>query len=297
MLITSRHNNQIKELRRLFNRRERASTGLFFAEGVQLVAEAIEMKAEIETLIIAPELLDEQKDRRVARILANRTIPRLEVTGEVLNSISPKDGHRGIAAVVKQKWESLDHVELHRRPGQDVGGGVREPRQAGFTKPAPTASTEDGQRQELCWVAVNRIQHPGSLGTIIRVSDSVGGAGVILIGDSTDPYDPTAVRASLGAIFSQRIVRTSFEEFAAWKMRQEAFVVGTSPTATQNYREVKYTPPIILYMGSERIGLTPEEQAVCDVMVKIPMAGRIESHHVAVATAIVLYEVLNQNRR
>jgi len=263
MLITSRHNNQIKELRRLFNRRERASTGLFFAEGVQLVAEAIEMKAEIETLIIAPELLDEQKDRRVARILTNRTIPRLEVTAEVLNSISPKDGHRGIAAVIKQKWESLEKVQLG---------------------------------QELCWVAVNQIQHPGSLGTIIRVCDSVGGAGVILIGDSTDPYDPTAVRASLGAIFSQRIVRTSFEEFAAWKMRQNAFVVGTSPTATQNYREVKYTSPIILYMGSERIGLTAEEQAVCDVMVKIPMAGRIESHHVAVATAIVLYEVFGQQK-
>jgi len=145
-------------------------------------------------------------------------------------------------------------------------------------------------------VAVDQIRHPGSLGTILRIGDAVGGAGVVLIGDSSDPYDPTAVRASLGAIFSQRLVKASFEEFAAWTKRQGCFVVGTSPAAPVDYQAISYRPPTVLFLGSDRLGLSPEQQAICDVMVSIPMIGRCDSHHVAVATAVVLYELFNQRR-
>lgn len=259
MPITSRANPQIKQVKRLLRRRERDETGLFFAEGLQLVSEAVAMGVEIETLIVAEELLGDDQRRFLD---ANRSLPHLDVTAEVLNSISPTDGHQGLAAVMKQRWVSLDSVHLGK---------------------------------ELGWVALDRIGHPGSLGTIMRVSDSVGGKGVILIGDSSDPYDLTAVRASLGAVFSQQLVRTTWEEFAAWKQAQGATVVGTSPTAEADYRDARYSRPVVLLMGSRR-GLSGEEQSVCDMMVKIPMVGRTDSHHVAVATAIILYEVLNQQR-
>jgi len=126
--------------------------------------------------------------------------------------------------------------------------------------------------------------------------DAVGASGVILIGDSTDPYDPTAVRASLGAIFSQRVVKASFAQFAAWKRRHGCFVVGTSPAASADYRQIPYPTRVVLFMGSERVGLSPEQEAVCDAMVRIPMVGRCPSHHVAVATGIVLYEIFSQRR-
>jgi TrmH family RNA methyltransferase len=260
MLITSRANEKVKQIKRLFRRREREETGLFFAEGFQLVSEAIQMGAGIESLIAAPELLGKEEMEFVER---HRDIPSLQVTAQVLQSISPKDAHQGMAAVVRQRWERMEEV----RPGQ-----------------------------ESCWVALDRIQHPGSLGTILRVSDAVGGAGVILVGDSTDPYDPTAVRASLGAVFSQRLVKASFEEFAAWKREHGAFVVGTSPAAATDYRAVSYPRPVVLLLGSERRGLSEEEQAVCDVVVRIPMVGRVDSHHVAVAAAVVLYEILHQRQ-
>ena len=259
MLITSRANPHIKQIKLLFHRRDREETGLFFAEGFQLISEAFATEAEIETLIVARELLSGEQE---AFVDDHRETPRLEVTAEVLNSISPRDGHQGIAAVVKQRWESLDNVRLGN---------------------------------ELAWVALDRIGHPGSLGTILRVSDSVGGGGVILIGDSSDPHDPVAVRASLGAVFSQRLVRTTLDEFTAWKRRQRARVIGTSPRADAGYREVAYRAPIVLFLGS-RLGLSGDEQAICDIMVRIPMAGRVDSHHVAVAAAVILYEALNQQR-
>ena len=259
MLITSRANPHIKQVKRLFHRRERDESGLFFAEGFQLVSEAVAMGAEVETLIIAPELLGADQ----LAFARSQSRPRLlEVAAEVLNSISPKDGHQGIAAVVRQRWSRLSDVQLGDEPA---------------------------------WVALDRVGHPGSLGTILRVSDSVGGGGVILIGDSSDPYDPTAVRASLGAVFSQQLVRTTFEGFAAWKRERQAFVVGTSPRGGVDYHGVKYPRPIVLFLGS-RLGLSTDEQAICDMMVRVPMVGHTDSHHVAVAAALVLYEMFNQQR-
>jgi TrmH family RNA methyltransferase len=259
MLIASRANPQIKRIKRLFHRRDRDETGLFFAEGMQLVSEAVAMGAEIETLVIARELLGAEQ---TAFVDSHAGVPRLEVTAEVLNSISPKDGHQGIAAVIRQRWARLADVRMD---------------------------------DEAVWVALDQIGHPGSLGTILRVSDAVGGRGVILIGDSSDPYDPVAVRASLGAVFSQGLVRTTFEEFAAWKRERVAFVLGTSPRAEGDYRQAQYRRPLVVLMGS-RLGLTGGEQAICDMMVQIPMAGRVDSHHVAVATALVLYEVFDRQR-
>ena len=261
MLITSRANPKIKEIRRLFTRKYRQRTGLFFVEGLQLVEEAVAMHADITTLVVAPELLSEESAKGLVSVRERAEVPCLEVTGEVFSSISPRDGQQGIGAVACQRWDSLDDI---------------------------------GPATDFCWVAADQIRHPGSLGTILRVCDAVGGEGVILIGDASDPYDPTAVRASLGAVFSQRLAKASFGEFAAWRQRQNCFVVGTSPTSSTDYRAVSYGTPAVLFMGSDRRGLSAEQQAICDVMVRIPMVGRCDSHHVAVATGIVLYEMFNQ---
>ncbi len=190
-------------------------------------------------------------------------MPCLEVLPEVFQSLAVKDLAQGIGAVVRQRWEPLERV-----------------------RPADGCS----------WVALDAVQYPGNLGTILRTSDAVGGAGVILLGHTADPYDPAAVRASTGAIFSQRLVRTSFEQFVAWRHRHNAVIVGTSPAAALDYRAVAYRPPLVLCMGSEGCGLSRDMQALCDVTVKIPMVGRSDSLNLAVATSIMLYEVFQQHR-
>jgi TrmH family RNA methyltransferase len=119
---------------------------------------------------------------------------------------------------------------------------------------------------------------------------------VILLGTGTDPYDGAALRGSMGAIYNQRLVRASWDEFVAWKAQHGYTVVGTSDKATTDYQAMLYQAPLVLLMGSERHGLSAEQQAVCDTMVSIPMVGRSDSLNLAVATAIVLYEMFNQKR-
>ncbi len=263
MLISSRNNPAIKQIRSLRERKHRERTGLFFMEGIRIVAEAVQLRAEIETLIIAPELMESRFAQEIVDLRRRSGVSCLEVTAEVFDSLSCKDGYQGIAAVARQRWEPLEQV----RPTDELG-----------------------------WIALDSVQYPGNLGTILRTCDAVGGAGVFLIGNTADPYDPAAVRASMGAVLAKRLVRTNFEAFLAWKLRYNVPVIGTSPAATTDYQAVAYRAPTVLCMGCERKGLPQAWQALCDEMVKIPMVGRIDSLNLAVATSIVLCEMFNQHR-
>ena len=262
-LISSHSNTRVKQVRALRQRKERERTGLFFVEGIRLVGEAVQTGAEIETLVVAPERLTSTFGQELVERQSQRGVAYLEVTAEVFEGISSRKGPQGIGAVVRQRWAALADVT----PGD-----------------------------ELCWTALVAVQDPGNLGSVLRVSDAVGGAGVILIGASTDPYDPAAVRGSMGAVFSQQLVRTGFEDFRAWKEASPYAAAGTAGDAPHDYQAVRYPRPLILLMGSEREGLSPQQRAVCDVMVRIPMVGRSDSLNLAVATGVVLYEIVNQRR-
>ncbi len=146
-------------------------------------------------------------------------------------------------------------------------------------------------------MALDQVHSPGNLGTILRTGDAVGASGLILLGDSVDPYDPACVRATMGAIFAQRLVRATAQEFAAWKRRSGVRLVGTSPHAAHDYRGVSYPARTVLFMGGERKGLSEERQRLCDDLVRIPMVGRGDSLNLAIATGVLLYEVFNQQRR
>lgn len=263
-MITSQSNQNIKLIRSLRQRKERERTNLFFVEGIRLVGEAVQLQASVETVVYAPELLTSQFGQELVAIQQKQGVSCLEVSADVFKSLSLKEGPQGIGAVVYQRWEILDNIQSSR---------------------------------ELCWVALESAQDPGNVGTILRTSDAVGSAGLILLDNSTDPYDPAALRASMGAVFSQRLVRTTFAEFAGWKKQHRYQVVGTSDKGAEDYQAVRYPQPLILLMGSERQGLAPAQQNLCDTMVKIPMVGRSDSLNLAVATGIVLYEIFNQQRK
>jgi TrmH family RNA methyltransferase len=142
----------------------------------------------------------------------------------------------------------------------------------------------------LCWVALDRIADPGNLGSILRTCEAVGAAGAILLGDTTDPYDPTSVRGSMGAICSMRLVRAEAEGFASWVRERAINLVGTSDRAATSYREATYDRPLVVLSGSEREGLPGSLLEVCKETVSIPMVGRADSLNVSVATGVVLYE-------
>ena len=263
MIISSQRNQHIKHIRNLRHRHERERSGLFFIEGIRIVTEAVQSGAEIETLVVAPDLLKSEFGRGIVQEQQDQGTPCTEVTADVFSSISTKDGPQGIGAVVRQRWEELEHIRLM-----------------------------NGQY----WVALDAAQDPGNIGTILRTGDAAGSTGLILLGNCADPYDATALRASMGAIFSQRLVKAGFAAFVRWKQQHNYGVVGTSKAAPHDYREVSYQFPLVLLMGSERLGLSSEQQALCDLMVKIPMVGHSDSLNLAVATGITLYEIFHQAR-
>lgn len=147
-----------------------------------------------------------------------------------------------------------------------------------------------------CWISFDFVQSPGNFGTVLRTCDAAGASGVLLIGPDVDPYDPGAVRGSMGAIFSQRLTRTSWKELRDWAGTARVLIVGTSPHAQHDYREVSYRRPVVIAMGCERGGLSEERLSECDAVVRIPMAGAADSLNVAVAASIMLYEVYGQRR-
>lgn len=267
MLISSLQNPTIKQIRRLAQRKAREQTGFFFVEGIRIVAEAIQLQAPIETLVLAPDLLTSSFAQA---LLQAHDLPHLPVTAEVFRSLALKDNPQGLGAVVKQQWSELSSISQQR--------------------------AASSQAIPQCWVALASIQDPGNLGTILRTSDAVGATGLILLDQTTDPYDPAALRASTGAIFGQTLVRASFADFATWRAQQNLFIVGAAGDAPLDYREATYPLPLVILMGSEREGLTPSHQALCDALVRIPMVGRCDSLNLAVATSLVLYEMFRQNQ-
>ena len=262
-MISSNSNPAVKQIKLLRNRKDRQQSGLFYIEGIRIVAEAVKHIGLIEKLLFAPELLTSDFGYKLVEQVKQKGIDTLELTKGVFNSLSLKENPQGIAAVVHQRWNSLSNLRL--------------------------------EVTDL-WVALDSVADPGNLGTTLRTLDAVGGKGVILLDQSTDPFDPTSTRSSMGSIFTIELIKTSFEDFSAWKKRYNYPVVGTSDKSVTDYHDCVYPQPLILLMGSERQGLQENHIQLCDQMVSIPMVGQNDSLNLAVATAIVLYEVFNQRR-
>jgi TrmH family RNA methyltransferase len=260
-IITSVTNPKIRDIRKLRVRKEREQQAVAFIEGIRIVADAANHPGIIETLIVAPELLSSTFARELVQQQSQAGISCLEVSAEVFQSISQKDGPQGLGAVIRQQWLPLAEVTLS-------AGEI--------------------------WVALDAVQDPGNLGSIMRTCDAVGCTGLILLGQTTDPYDPAALRGSMGALFALKLVKSSFSTFHTWKERHRYPLVGTSDAARASYTTVTYPLPCILLMGSERQGLSAEQQASCDLMVSIPMVGQSDSLNLSVATAVVLYEIFRQ---
>ncbi len=253
---------RLQTVRALGKRSERDRTQTFFAEGLRFVGQAVAQNAPIEAVLVVPKTLEHPFGLRLRRQLERRRVPLWEVTPELFLRLSRAEEPQWIGAVVRQRWD-----------------------------PPACIPTAPG----LCWVALDQVHSPGNLGTILRTGDAVGASGLILIGDAVDPYDPACVRATMGAIFAQRLVRLSPTD-AAWKRQAGCRLVGTSPHAAHDYRAVAYPPQTVLFMGGERRGLSEERRRLCDHLVCIPMVGRSDSLNLAVATGILLYEVFNQRR-
>lgn len=259
--ITSTSNTRIKAIRKLGVKKGRHESGLFYVEGLKLVGAALENNAGIEQIIYCPELLVSDFGTEILNQTGLKQIVLLNVSEYVFNSFSLKSGPQGIAAVVRQ-----DYLELENTDAQ-IG----------------------------LWIALENVQDPGNLGSTLRSLDAVGGCGMILLDKPTDAYHPTAVRASMGAIFTQKIVKTTTASLTEWKHKNSSVIVGTWCGDAQPYRNYNYPRDMILMMGSEQKGLQEEHLQLCDEIVHIPMQGKVDSLNLACASSVVLFEIYQQH--
>ena len=262
MLITSPGNPKIKQARALRQRKQRDGTGLFLVEGLFHIGEALAAHAAIESIFYAPDLLDNDFGRGLIDRAGVEGISCYETTADILASIAEKDNPQGIIAVARQ----------------------------------PRMKLTDLTPQNFPWgVAIVSPQDPGNVGTILRTIDAVGASGLILLDSGVDAHHPTAVRASLGSIFWYPIVSASFAEWSQWARQQEYHIYGTSAKGSVDYKEVEvYAQPLMVLLGSEREGLSREQAAVCDQLVRLPMRGHVSSLNLAVAAGVMLYTVLEK---
>jgi RNA methyltransferase, TrmH family len=263
-LITSHSNPKIKQARALRQRKQRDAAGLFLVEGLFHIGEALAAQAALDALFYAPELLDSDFARQLIERALAESVACYETTAEILASLAEKENPQGVIAVARQQRVKLADLTPQNFPW---GAAIVAP------------------------------QDPGNVGTILRTIDAVGASGLILLDSGVDPYHPTAVRASLGSIFWYPIVSASFVEWSHWAQQQGYHIYGTSARGSVDYREVEaYERPLIVLLGSEREGLSREQAAVCDQLVRLPMHGHVSSLNLAVAAGVVLYAVLDRLR-
>ena len=262
--ISAFSNPLVKRVRSLRDKKHRREEGLFMAEGLRILAEAREAGYLPDTLFFAA--------KSAAHPLLDRLIAETEADGgeaiattpDILHKLSGKDNPQTVLGVYREFDTHLDRID---RAEADL------------------------------WIVAQALRDPGNLGTILRTGDAVGAGGLILVDECVDPFSVEAVRATMGALFTQRIATASWAEFVGWLRAGEGELIGTSLHATMDYQQPRYAKPAFILVGNEAQGLPEAYEAECDLLVKIPMLGKADSLNAAVATAVMAYEVINQWRR
>ncbi|HWK68470.1 MAG TPA: RNA methyltransferase [Rhizobiaceae bacterium] len=257
--ITSLSNPIVKDIKGLALKKFRDQQNAFLAEGLKLVIDALDLGWTIRTLIFAKS----GRGNAVIEKVAARTVAGgglvLEVSDKVLAAITRRDNPQMVVGVFTQRYVPLKDI---RPSGEDV------------------------------WVVLDRVRDPGNLGTVIRTADAVGASGIILVGDTTDPFSIETVRATMGSIFAVPVAKASVESFLAWRKGFEGLVAGTHLKGAVDYRSLDYAGrPVLLMMGNEQQGLPENLADACDRLVRIPQAGRADSLNLAVATGVMLFEI------
>lgn len=283
----------VRHARRLRQRKHRREAGAFLVEGPRGFLAAVETGAPIEAVLCCPDLLTSAavwaaiagiegsaagEDRRdlgaslgkaggvggsdgpVGHDARRGPPPIVAVTPETFASLSERDNPTGIAAIVRMAARAIDDLAV---PGDGL------------------------------FVALAGVSDPGNVGTILRTMDAVGATGLVVVGPAaTDPYHPTAVKASMGALFTVPIAEAGWDGLWRWAEARGVTPVGTSARAAVDHWSPGSLgrPPWLLVMGGEREGLPPEVMARCPRRVRIPMGGSVSSLNLAVATALLLYE-------
>ena len=262
--ITGFSNPTVKYLRSLREKKHRKREGVFLAEGLRLLTDARECGHLPKMLVMA--------DKRDAHPLLDALEADVSAAGgevivtssDILTKITGKDNPQAVAGVFVEFDTSVSRIDRNAAP---------------------------------IWLVAQALRDPGNLGTMLRTADAIGAGGLILIDDCADPFSVEAVRASMGAIFTQSVARASWDEFIGWLRQGQSEYGGQLVAASLRdavpYRGAPYVAPCFVMVGNESRGLPADYEMACDLRVTMPMRGRADSLNAAVAAAVLGYEVLD----
>ena len=256
--ITSLANPIIKDIKTLSQKKVRDETGTFMAEGLKLVIDALELGWTIRTLVYAIEAKGKPLVEQVSAASLAQGALVLEVSEKVMASVTRRENPQMVVGIFETRWTDLKSIT---------------------------------PKKDETYIALDRVRDPGNLGTIIRTADAAGASGIILVGETTDPFSLETVRATMGSVFAMPVARATVGEFLTWQESSGANVIGTHLEGSVDYRTIDYTSkPVVILMGNEQQGLPPQLSSKANALARIPQTGRADSLNLAVATAVILFE-------
>lgn len=253
-VITSKDNELIKDIKKLKEKKYREAFGKYIIEGIKLVGEAIQEKADIENVIVCEECMNEGIfDKKLMYEIAKLNC--VSVTSKVFQTITDVSNPQGILAVVKRQ-EKITKINY----------------------------------DEDIIVVLDGIQDPGNLGTILRTVDSANLKQIVVSNETADAFNSKVVRSTMGAIFRVNLIKSDDLIRDLVDMKEHGFdVVVTSLDTKDSIYDIKYMKKVIV-IGNEANGVSKEVQELADNKVIIPMLGKTESLNASVAAGIMIYE-------
>ncbi len=256
--VTAFSNTTVKRLRSLRDKKARRAEGLFLAEGLRILAEARDSGMLPEIVAFSDEGARHPLAAEIIAATEAAGGEAIEVSADILAKMSGKDNPPLLLGAYRQPDTALEGVDRAASP---------------------------------LWLVAQALRDPGNIGTILRTGDAVGAGGLILVDDCADAFSVEAVRASMGAIFTQAVATARWDEFLRWLRSGPGQLVGTSLKTSDDYLGAQYEQPCFLLIGNEQQGLPESYEATCDLLVKIPMAGRADSLNAAIAAAVMAFQV------
>jgi len=256
-LISHPNDPQFRLLRQLQSARGREQTNQYLIEGIRHVARAHEARAAFSSLFVEPSKLSNPFGQKLARRIRQAGVPQFRIAPHLYRELTLASEPQGIAAILRKPQTSLDAI---------------------------------GRAHSALWLAVESIDQPGNLGTIIRTAEASGAAGIFVLGQGADPWDPACVRATMGALFSLRLIQCSNREFIQWSRTNHVKIVASSPAGLMTFKAFGGRKPMAILIGSEKVGLSEELLEAADFTVRIPMKGQSDSINAAVAAGVLLFQ-------
>ncbi|HZL91864.1 MAG TPA: RNA methyltransferase [Pirellulaceae bacterium] len=275
MLITSLTNPRIKSAVKLRERHGRDEQGRIVIDGSREIGLAIEGGVKIRELFVCQKLLQPDQAQLALRALAAGA-QRIDVTPPVMEKLAFGQRVEGILAT----------AETPRRSLSDVGQVFN------------LSKKQSGQIENLSYViaVLEGIEKPGNVGAVLRTADAAGVAALIVADGGTDLFNPNAIRASLGAIFTLPVCAASSAETLAWLRNNHCQIIAARVDGSTPYTQVNFRQPTAIVLGSEAHGLSDQWRGNDTISVSLPMLGQVDSLNVSSTAAVLFYEALRQRR-